>query len=662
MEGDIPEETAVRRSDLSVVFNELPLFKDLDYEFLREIAQDSQWLSLPGGATLFSAGDPADALYVVLSGCLGVFSPGERRNRGFVGRVAAGDTVGEMGLISGRPRNAHVVALRDTELARLPADSFNRLFRQHPEAILRIARLTVDRLEFAQSRTRTYSHAARTFTLLPQSVEVDVGGFAAELVKALSAFGRTELVWNVRAGTHTSHWFHRIESANEYVVYVAEANPGRWSSLCVRQADTLLLLARADSAVGPWAMLARGPVGSAGSAVSGGAAASVGSAASVTPELSVGPDASVGSTAAVTSATSPPSAMPTAPQHAELVLIHDGALVRGAAARWLASVLPGTPHHHVTSKADIPRVARMLTGRGVGLVLSGGGARGFAHIGIVQALREANIPIDLVGGTSMGAILGAGVSLCWTIEELTDRFRRSFVDAKPLRDYTLPFVSLVSGRKVTRLLQRAFGDVTIEDLPLDFFCVSSNLSTGHSEVHRRGELWRWLRASVAIPGVLPPVVHKGELLVDGGTMNNLPVDAMRDLGRGPVIGCDVGADRAFTTDTDEVDVPLPWQLMRWMREKKHRPNIFQILWRAGMVNSNAMTAAHREKTDLLLQPPLATIDMLNWNGFDRAIAAGYEYAVRRLETLPLDSPLRPPPTSTKNPQSPAAHPSSAPAE
>jgi NTE family protein len=593
MEGDIPEETAIRRSDLSVVFNELPLFKGLDYAFLREIAQASQWLSLPGGATLFSAGDPADALYVVLSGCLGVFSPAERRNRGLVGRVAAGGTVGEMGLISGRPRTAHVVALRDTELARLSSESFNKLFRQHPEAMLRIAKLTVDRLESSQSRERTSSHAARTFTLLPQSVEVDAGGFAAELVKALSAFGRTELVWNVRAGTHTSHWFHRIESANEYVVYVAEANSGRWSSLCVRQADALLLLARAEGEAGVW------------------------------------PGA-------------PPSTSgaPTAPRHAELVLMHDGTLARGAAARWLAVVPPGTPHHHVTSKADVPRVARILTNRGVGLVLSGGGARGFAHIGIVKALREADIPIDLVGGTSMGAILGAGVALCWSIDELTDRFRRAFVDGKPLRDYTLPFVSLVSGHKVTRLLQHAFGDVTIEDLPLDFFCVSSNLTTGHSEVHRRGELWRWLRASVAIPGVLPPVVHKGELLVDGGTMNNLPVDAMRDLGRGPVIGCDVGADRAFTTDTDEVDVPLPWQLMRWMREKKHRPNIFQILWRAGMVNSNAMTVAHREKTDLLLQPPLAQIDMLNWKGFDRAIAAGYEYAVRRLEKLPLDSPLR----------------------
>ena len=409
-----------------------------------------------------------------------------------------------MGLISGRPRTAHVVALRDTELARLSSEAFNKLFRQHPEAMLRIAQLTVDRLESSQSRVRTPSHAARTFTLLPQSVEVDVGGFAAELVKALSTFGRTELVWNVRAGTHTSHWFHRIESANEYVVYVAEANSGRWSSLCVRQADSLVLLARAEGEAGAWPALVRGMESAAAPLGSTVPLESVGAA---TPGASGAPDAPSASGPPSRSSAPSMSAAPTAPWHAELVLIHDGTLARGAAARWLAAVPPGTPHHHVTSKADVPRVARILTGRGVGLVLSGGGARGFAHIGIVKALREADIPIDLVGGTSMGATRCWRL-VCWTIDELTDRFRRAFVDGKPLRDYTLPFVSLVSGHKVTRLLQHAFGDVTIEDLPLDFFCVSSNLTTGHSEVHRRGELWRWLRASVAIPGVLPPVVTR----------------------------------------------------------------------------------------------------------------------------------------------------------
>jgi NTE family protein len=619
MEGDIPEETVMLRSDLGVVLSGLPLFAGLEGLVLRQIAESVEWLSVPGGSTLFAAGESSDAMYVVLSGCLGVFSPDSRDRRRFMGRVLAGDTVGEMGLISGRTRSANVVALRDTELARVSSESFNRVFGQHPQAMLRIARLTVDRLELSQSKPRGPRHSARTFTLLPQSVEVDIGGFASDFVKALSRFGRTELVWSVRAESHTSHWFHKIESANDFVVYVGDPTPGRWSSLCVRQADALLLLARAEATVGPWEALA----GSRESSM--------------------------------------------APQRAELILLHDGKIARGAAARWLAAVQPGIPHHHITNSPDISRVARMLTGRGVGLVLSGGGARGFAHIGIVKALREARVPIDLVGGTSMGGILGAGVAQCWSVEELKERFHAAFVEAKPLRDYTLPFVSLVSGRKVTRLLRKDCGDIHIEDLPLTFFCVSSNLTTGHCMVHRRGLLWLWLRASVAIPGVLPPVVHKGEVLVDGGTMNNLPVDAMRELGRGPVIGVDVGADTAFTTDSEEVDVPLPWQLMSWLRVRRHRPNIFQILWRAGMVNSSAMTAAHREKTDLLLQPPLAQIDMLNWSAFDRAITAGYEYAVRRLEALPADSLLRqgtdePPPRRSESPLVISDQPSFVPAE
>ncbi len=595
MEGDIPEETVHMRADLGAVLGNLPLFKGLDVALVRQIGAAADWLSLPGGATLFRAGERPDALYVVLSGCLGVFLPesdptGARAPQQIRGRVVAGGTVGEMGLISGRPRTAHVVALRDTELARVSRESFDRVFGQHPDAMLRIARLTVDRLEQSQTRATNLLHGARTFTLIPQSLEIDVGGFATEFVKALSSCGRTELVWSVRAAAHTSHWFHRLEAANDYVVYVADPQPSVWSNLCVRQADALLLLARAESNVGNWAVL----------------------------EGQRGPSL--------------------APQRAELILMHDEQIQRGASARWIERHV-GMPHHHVTGAADIQRIARMLTGRGIGVVLSGGGARGFAHIGIVKALREAGIPIDLVGGTSMGGILGAGVALRWTIEELTDRFRHAFVDVNPLRDYTLPFVSLVSGRKVSRLLKNAFGDVTIEDLPLEFFCVSSNLTTGHSEVHRRGELWRWLRASVAIPGVLPPIIHKGEVLVDGGTMNNLPVDAMRELGRGPVIGCDVGADRAFTSRSEETDVPLPWQLMSWSRRRRHLPNIFQILWRAGMVNSSAMTAAHREKTDLLLQPPLAQIDMLNWKAFGKAIDAGYEYAARRLESLPAESPV-----------------------
>jgi NTE family protein len=304
-------------------------------------------------------------------------------------------------------------------------------------------------------------------------------------------------------------------------------------------------------------------------------------------------------------------------------------VIPGTTTPWL-ELRPGLPHHHVRTTADIARIARLLTGRGLGIVLSGGGARGFAHLGVLRAIREAGVEIDAVGGTSIGAIIAAGAALEWPTEDLTSRMRRSFVETNPLNDYTLPFVSLVSGRKVTRLLKSEFAETRIEDAPITFFCVSSNLSSGQLALHRRGELWRWLRAAVAIPGVLPPLVHGGELFVDGATINNLPVDVMRDIGLGRVIGVDAAGEGAFTTDTIDSDVPPLWRMLAWVRGRKQPVNILQILWRAGMINNASNRAARQELTDLLLQPPLERIDVLHWREFERAVAIGYEYARERL--------------------------------
>lgn len=585
LEHDSIAETAIERRSMLLTLGTLALFRGLDAPMLAAIANEIEWFSLPGGACLFEAGEAPDALFIVISGCLGAFARIPDGHTRLVGRVMAGETVGEMALISGKPRTATVIALRDTEIGRFSKTAFDALLLDHPQAMYRIAQLTVQRLEASQRQQRGKRAVPKTFTIVPQDADVDVGGFAKQLVEALSRSARTELVWSLRGATHTSHWFHNVESANDFVVYVADPALTSWSKLCMRQADSLLLLARADSEPKGWRMLE-----------------------------------SHGESRATL-------------QRAEIVLLHAGGSIRSGSHRWLARQ-PGLAHHHVRNADDVARLARLLTGRGVGLVLAGGGARGFAHIGALKALREARIPIDAVGGTSMGAILGAGIASEWTHEEMVERFRRSFVDTNPLNDYTLPLVSLVSGRKVSRLLRAEFGELDIEDLPLPFYCVSSNLTTGRIAVHRSGRLWRWLRASVAIPGVLPPIFHNGEVHVDGGAMNNLPIDVMRDVGRGPVIGVDVGADQAFTADFDDIDVPGLWKVMSWFRAKKKRVNIFQILWRAGMVNSAAATLAHREQTDLLLQPPLETIDLLNWKAFERAIEVGYRYTLGRLENLP----------------------------
>jgi NTE family protein len=193
------------------------------------------------------------------------------------------------------------------------------------------------------------------------------------------------------------------------------------------------------------------------------------------------------------------------------------------------------------------------------------------------------------------------------------RYRRCFVDTNPVNDYTFPLVALTRGRKVSRLLEREYGDILIEDLRRPFFCVSANLTTGRAFEHRDGPLPSALRASVAIPGVMPPVVRGNDILVDGAAINNLPVDVMQRHTPGLVIGSDVAADRA---------------------QCAKRINIFQILMYAGLVNSAASAAAQRTLADVLLKPPLANVDLLNWHAFDRAIEAGYTYARSALDEFP----------------------------
>jgi NTE family protein len=317
----------------------------------------------------------------------------------------------------------------------------------------------------------------------------------------------------------------------------------------------------------------------------------------------------------------------------ELVLLHEGIFVAGAASRWLKT-LPVAQHHHIADAGDLGRAARLITRRGVGLVLSGGGARGFAHLGVVQALREARVPVDFVGGASIGAIIAAGVAMGWGEEEMRLRYRRSFVDSNPVNDYTFPLVALTRGRKIARLLEREYGDVLIEDLRTPFFCLSADLNAARAVEHRDGAVWRALRAAVAIPGMIPPVFRGDDVLVDGAAINNLPIDLMHARAPGLVIGCDVSADHRIAPLPVADGAPF-WKLFsRGRRRLAPRIGIFQILMRAGMVNSVSGAAAQRSLADVLLKPPLAGIDLLEWRAFDRAIEAGYQYARRALAELP----------------------------
>ena len=580
MTDEFPPTTRIDRNALAVLAS-LPVFNDLDPGTLVAVADELEWFCLPSGEVLFEQGEAADSLYAVTSGALGAYRSDADGRVKMIGRIQRGETVGEGALLSGGLRTATIKSIRDTELVRFSKDAFDNLVQIFPSAMLHIARLALQRLEQSQ-RSQRPQNLSRSFAVLSNGPAADAMAFARSLADCMSKHGKTELFERDRARQHTSAWFNEFESRRDYVVFVADDSHSPWTRQCIAQADTLILLVDSRDEPRPWFSQALA------------------------------------------------GCEKTESQKVELVVQHRRLVRPGTAQRWLTHC-SAKKHHHIVSSQDIERLARLLTGNAIGIVLSGGGARGFAHIGVVKALREAGIPIDHCGGTSIGSIIASGVAAGWSNEQLTERYRRTFVDQNPIGDYTLPLISLSSGRRVSRLLKGEVGNIEIEDLAIPFFCVSADLATSRMVVHRSGLLWRCLRASIAIPGILPPVFHNRQILVDGSAANHLPVDVMRSFGRGRIIGVDVSSESSLAScdDVDELSALSRLQLIR----SGSAPNILQLLLSAGSFSTKQVTAANREQSNILLTPNLKGIDMLDWKAFDRAIEAGYRNTIERMNEI-----------------------------
>lgn len=567
----------------------IAFFADLGEDERAAVVEHGQWYSLPGGHTLFAQGEPGDALYVVLRGGLSIVRVAPDGVRRRIARVRAGEVVGEMALVTGRARSASAIAERDCEILRLDRAAFEALVHRHPEAMLGVTRQIVTRLETIQDHPGgTPPIRPRSIALLPAGSARDCTALRRDLARAMRLYGRVAEIGESEGGNRQTDWFHDIETANDYILYQADESAGPWSSLCLRQADLVLVVADADDT----------------------------RAGHRHPLEATARERGLG---------------------LELVLLHphDRLTPSGTAA-----FLEGRDlalHHQVRvgDWGDSARLARQVTGHAVGLVLSGGGARGFAHLGVLRALAEAGVPIDMVGGCSIGAIVGAGAALRWEAFEAEPRFRRAFVDTNPVNDFTLPLIALTAGRRVSRRLREAFGERRIEDLWLPYYAVSTDLTAGRLAVHRQGPLWSWLRASVAIPGIMPPWVDEaGTVFADGGVLDNLPVTPMRRLGRGAIIAVDVGEAPAFSAPGARPDESTFERIVLRLRRRPRMPSIFQVLLRAGTVKSPAGDLLGAGLADLLLRPPVESVDFLDWKAFDRALAIGLDHARKELDQAP----------------------------
>lgn len=600
----------MRPSDILPILRESELFCGLGDRALAAVASEMEPVSLRAGEMLFAEGDTGDALFVLARGRLRVYSPGPAGDI-VMNEVAPGEVVGELAVLTEEPRSASVRAIRDSWLLRLSAEAFDRRVARTPEALRELTRVLIRRVAHP-GRSRPTGRV-RSIALIPagDTPAQDVAVFADELARALSLYGTVgvvgreveEAVDGADAEGAALEALHRVERDHDYAVYRAERPESQWAARCIRQADRVLLVAS--------------------------------------------------STAAPTVRRKPSDAPEGDRARRDLVLVHPAgtAWPRGTAA-WL-DAYPVTAHYHVRSgsPSDTARVARRLAGRAVGLVLGGGGPRGFAHLGVIHALEEAGIPIDLIGGASIGAIMGSTLAAGWDNESRERRVTHALTGQGRLFRPTLPMVAMSSGRRVTELLRDAeyLHDLQMEDFWLPWFCVSTSLTHGRVVIHDRGPAWRAVRASISLPGVLPPVYDNGDLLVDGGVIDNLPVDVMRARLDGPIVAVDLEPDLDA-----KVHSPFEPSLSGWrvlldrlnpFAASYDVPNAVQILLLSKQVGithgQKAMLDAN--PVDLYLRPPAGDAGGLNFRAAASLVDAGYRYAVESLEDCDIAALVPPRP-------------------
>ncbi len=567
----------------------IPFLSGLDPAARAAVRDRMVGIAVAGGWPLFEEGEAGDALYTLVSGSVGISTRDART--GAVRRVARlvpPDSVGEMALLSDAPRSATATALRDSQLLRLTRDAFEDIVAEQPGTLLYFSRLLADRLRAVQ-KARPVERAPRTFAILAVTEGPSVTEFGTRLALAFDGIlpGRTGCLAQWPEGVDES-WFHSFEAGHDRTIYIAQQIDCPWCRLCLRQADHVLLLAAPGKPPRPdcEACVAR------------------------TRSEWVRMDLVVDQ--------QPDAELPRP--------LHPAVAALPASLR--IQVRSGQP-------TDVCRLARLASGCARGVAFGGGGARGLAHLGVLRALEEAGCGVDFVGGTSMGAIIAASIAMGWSLERIHHQTIESFVGQNPLNDYTLPYHALTRGAKVDAGLAQRFGGARLEDLWLPFFCVSSNLTTGSAMIHRNGDLPTALRASIAIPGLLPPVCTEDGVLVDGGMMNNLPADIAARMERGPVLAIDVGSDLAFQT--------MPARTWRgrvvrsWLGMPDAMPAIVPLLLRAATVSSDAQTMMAVASAAAVLKPRLAGIDLRAWASYETIAGIGYRCAQEALGAGRLDS-------------------------
>lgn len=559
----------------------LEVFEDVPAAELDILLEDITPVQLRRGEALSSKGAAEGDIHILRSGAALVSFAGPSGEAAEMAPLEPGDLAGGFAILTKSSFPVTVHALRDCIFYRIGEPAFRKFLETSHVGSLGVMR-HVGRWLVNSIRPSARPREGRNIALVPVSVGLDLENIGAVMARYLSDQRLAVEFITSSSAPESAEILCAIEAVNDVVVMVTSPDDPEWQKRAIANSDRVVLVDFAGHPPLPQPDLldicGNGP----------------------RPKL-------------------------------DLLVIHEpGRRYPSVADRWRERPdIDERMNVRGGDASDLEFVARMLVGRAVGLVLAGGGARGYVHLGVVRALQEAGMPIDMVAGTSMGAIIAAGLSYGWSGEEMMRALRAMFERNSPVGDYTFPLVSLVRGNRVSRRLRDVFGELSLEETWRPYFCVSSNLSTGRPHIHSSGRAWEALRATSALPGILPPILLDGQVLVDGAIMNNFPVDIMRGKGRGAVIGSHIKVDEAFLSTLSNIEDLGAWRLARRIREQP--VNIFSIMSRTATVSSLKQSEYCCAISDFLIQAPAADVGLLDWKSLERLSERAYRFTCDLLD-------------------------------
>jgi EmrB/QacA subfamily drug resistance transporter len=592
------EQPAVAPQTVAEFLRNVPVFSGLSADMLEQIAELASDIRLRRGDWLFREGDRADGVYVVRVGHLEVIQDGPESEA--INTLTRGAVLGELALLSDSVRSASIRALRDSEVLKIEKAHFDSLLESAPGLALSLARVLSGQLQ--ASRTRPPARRSRPVTIVMRAAGPDVPllELADELSRAMCEWGKVAVLYPGEAGSASKG----VESQAEAV-----ARFGPLVERCELDHDHVILVCGSAGQSSAWDEFCMSH-GDRALAIVG------------EKEPAERPDGVAG-------------------DEDWLVALQGSDLVgfgvtpgSGGLTSWIAGLAPASTFA-ISAGADrgddVARMARRLAGRSVGVVLSGGGARAFAHLGVLEVLLEAGMSVDRVGGVSMGAFIGGLLASGHDSGAMDAICYEEWVRRNPINDYTVPRSALIKGQKAEAMLDRVFGDVRLEELARPYYCASVNLRGNSLVIDRDGPMASAIGASMSLPLIGPPMRRGQSLLIDGSLLDNLPLAPMSSSGEGPVLAIDIkgGEERPRTPETASTNgLPAP------TARRKRLPSLPETMARVALLSSANTDESARRHADMTIGVRVSGVGLLEFHQIDEARATGRRAAVAALEDSP----------------------------